>query len=160
MANKNAGTQIRFENGGTILIGADTLLNVEKGTLNFKVPGYTPKQTYDRGQPGPVIAGDLRCCEGGFDLNYTSPIDTDGVLTALVGALVADKIANVTAAGLIYTFSMTVKVPDGLGVATGDQYAFTGVYLDPAFDYQAGEDTDKLKAAFKCNNSGPAHTRY
>ncbi|HZW06978.1 MAG TPA: hypothetical protein VFF65_07625 [Phycisphaerales bacterium] len=160
MANKNAGTQIRFENGGTILIGADTLLNIVKGSLNFKVPGYEPKQTYDRGQPGAVIAGDLRCCEGSLDLSYTSPIDADGVLTALVGALSADKIANVTAAGLIFTFSMTVKVPDGLGVATGDQYAFTGVYLDPAFDYQAGDEVDVLKCAFKCNNGGPAITRY
>lgn len=161
MANLNAGTAIRFENGGSILIGSDTLLNIVAGSLEFTISGYEPVLYRDRGVIADPIVGDERPVTGKLSLRYTSPTDTDGVLASIMGALVSTKVKNVTATGKLFTFAMTVKIPDGLGVATGDQYVFAKCYTDGlTVKSSSGADTDTIEFSFTDAENSPALTRY
>jgi hypothetical protein len=142
MANVNAGVPVRFENNGVILIGANTLLNIKEGTLEWSVPGYEPITHMDRGVLVSVLAGNERPVKGKLDVKYTSLVDTDGVLTALMGTLATNKIKNRLSTGLLFTFGMTVKLydtPDGI---TYDQLVFANCFLPDGLSYKAGSGTD------------------
>jgi len=161
MANLNAGTAVRFNNGGTILIGADTLLNVMEGSLEYQINGYEAGTYRDRGVLQDPIACDEQAVTGKLSLRYTSLLDADSVLASIMGALVGTKVKNVTATGKLFTFAMTVKTPDGLGVATGDQAIFAKCYVDNlSIKTQAGTETDMIEFSFTDNELSPALTRY
>ena len=161
MADKNSGKQVTFENGGVVLIGSDNLLNIVEGTLNYQVPGRSPIMPMDRGAILDPLPGKQRVVTGSLDVAYTSLIDTDGILPLLVGALVSDKIVGVSS-GALFTFSMTVKIPDYLGATVGDQIVFAKCFLDPLIDYKAaaGDAVDKLTFKFTDCEHSPAFTRY
>jgi len=163
MADINTGTALRFENGGEILFGTDKVLNVVEGTLRFTIPGVEPVVYRDRSVLQDPIPGNEREVEGSFDIRYTSACGADAIWAAVHGALVSTKISPiVSATGKLFTFSMTVKIFDGRGVATGTQYVFSKCYLDPIYSYQAasGTETDKLTLTFKDCEASPAITTF
>lgn len=146
MANVNAGVPIRFENGGIILIGALTLLNIKEGSMKWDLMGYDAIPHLDRGVLIDVLPGNERPCTLSVAVKYTSLTDADGILPAVMGPLVSGKIKNRTAAGKIFTFPVTVKVfntPDG---ATYDQLVFNKCYLPNGLGCQAaaGQEHDTL----------------
>lgn len=156
MANINTGTAVRFDNGGQVLIGADTVLNIVGGTLNFTVPGVMPILYTDRSVLQDPIPGDERPCEGSLDIRYTSAFGADAIAAAVHGALVSGKISPiVSATGKLYTFDLTVKVMDGAGLATGTSYVFAKCFLDPVMSYKAGTELDTLSFNFKSASASP-----
>lgn len=163
MANINSGTVVRFENGGILLIGADILLNLVSGSLEWNIPGYEPVMTKDRGVIQDPIPGDERPCSGKLSIRYTGNHYTSEIGAAIMGALVSTKVKNVvSASGLLFTFPMTVKVPDFLGATVGDQYVFAKCFLENGLEYKTGSgtDTDTLDLSFMDAEASPAITRY
>lgn len=162
MPDRNIGDVIRFENGGSILVGSDPLINVRSGTLKLKIPGYEPIPHKDRGVLIDVYAGDERACMAEFDLAYTSPYDASGIFAVMMGALTAGIMKNRIAGGKLFTFDMTVRFPDGPEATTGDQYLFNKCYLADGFavETNSGADFDTLKIAVTSHKFSPTSTRY
>lgn len=162
MPDINAGHPLRFENGGVVLIGTDSVLNIREGTLKFTAPGYEPIPHMDKGALVSVHAGNERPCRVELDLKYTSTVDANGVLASLTGALVSTKIRNRLSDGQLFTFGLTIRVPDAPGATTGDQYVFEKCYCDNPLDVQcnAGADFDTLRVAITSHALSPAITRY
>lgn len=162
MATLNAGTPVRFENGGVILIGADDILNIQEGTLKWGVKGYEPIPVTDRGVLTDVVAGNERPCEIELEVKYNSIIDTDGLLTKLMGTLASNKVANRTSGGLIFTFELTVRIFAFAGQALPyDQLVFTKCYLPDGLSYSAssGADVDKLSLKLMSHSLSPTIAR-
>lgn len=165
MANLNSANALRFQNGGELLIGADSVKQIVSGTLEWDVPGNEPIQVMDRGVLGEVIAGDERPVKGRLSVMLTSKfwIGTDNLLATLMGALVSGAVRNYsTTTGLVNTFSMTIKQPGGRGVATGTQFVFSNCYLPNGVSYKpaAGNEPDKLEFDFACASASPVITTY
>ena len=163
MANLNAGTPLKFENGGIINFATDVLLAVVEGTGKIVIPVNEPMPHMDRGVLTSVVAGNQRMCEVEFDVKCTGgATGVPAFFDKLMGAKATNKMSNVTAAGLIFTFPMTIKVPDYLGAATGWSYAFTACYAESGLDIQfaAGTNFDTLKVKLKCNETSPTIVTY
>jgi hypothetical protein len=170
MPDINAGLPVRFESGGTIQIGSDPILNVVSGTLTWKVRGYQPIPHRDRGKLQGVLAGDEQGCSLGLDVMYTAGANgmvgtgtpPGGFLSKLFGALTSGKINNRTSTGELFTFNVTIRIPDGMGVATGDQYVFEKCYLPDGADFAAvpGADFDKLTISLESHSLTPTMSRY
>ncbi len=170
MPSINAGNPVKFENGGTILIGADDILSVREGTLSWQVRGLEPIPHMDRGVLIDVYAGNQRPCSISLDIKYTAGttgmIGTGtppgGFLSKILGALTGGLVNNRDSAGKLFTFSLTVRIPDGLGVATGDQYVWAKCYLPDGVSYSAGSgaDFDTLSLTLESFSPSPTMTRF
>lgn len=170
MPSINAGNPVRFENGGVILIGTDDILAVREGTLTWQVRGLEPIPHMDRGVLTDVYAGNQRPCSISLDIKYTAGTTgmvgtgtpPSGFLSKVFGALTGGVVNNRDSVGKLFTFSMTVSVPDGLGVATGDRYVFTKCYLPDGVSYsaQSGADFDTLSLTLESFSLTPTISRY
>lgn len=163
MPDRNTGIPVQFHNGGVILVGADDILNVVSGTMTYKIPGRTPRPQMSKGAIVDVLPGDERQCELSLDINYTgTATGFGGLLPLVMGALVSTRVANVTAAGRLFTSSITVRIPDFVGAAVGDQYVFAKCYLANGVEFTAGsgEQHDTIKATFMDAEASPAISRY
>jgi hypothetical protein len=164
MANVNSQTPVRFEAGGKVLFGTDELKNIVEGSLSFEIGGLEAVGNMDRGALTDVVAGNERPTKVTLKCKVGNPIASSGagLLPQVLGALVTNKIKPVNADGTLFTFSMTVKVPDGLGVATGTQYVFAKCYVDnPAkISVAAGAAFDEIELQMTDWEASPAITRY
>ena len=161
MADKNVGAPVRFENGGTVEIATNNILAIVEGSLEYTVPGYEPVLHMDRGVIKDPVVGNERRVTGKLALKYTSLLDSDGVQALLMGALVSTRISNVTAAGLLFTFSMVVKTPDYKGAITGDSVTFGKCSVDAlSIKTKAGAEFDTIEFDFTDHEASPVFARY
>jgi len=149
MADINAGQHLRFENGGTITIAGDTLLNIVEGSLKWRSPGYETIEPMDRGVMLDPLEGNERPTEIELDVRLTS-----GSAADLIGAL-----TGAGTAGVKKTATIVATIFDNRGATTGDSWTFASCYLPEGYEYSAasGADTDRLSLRFKAKDLEPAY---
>jgi hypothetical protein len=156
MANKNAGPPIRFENGGTLELGAtggagDTILNVIAGTLQMQDGGYDMLKYKDRGVIQTPVQGDAKESTMSFDVRLNGQYDSGEVMKLLDSPV---------ASGLATLLKVVVKIPFVKGGATGIQFTMDNVYLPQQYQYQAGTEFDTLKITFESKDAFIAKVEY
>jgi hypothetical protein len=152
MANVNSGAWVRFENSGVVLIGADTLLNIVPGSLRVRERQRERIPNMDRGVLGAVTLGDQRQQEIEFQIYRVSASNT--FLATMLPAATT---------GLETYFSLTVKVADYLGAATGQQWVWASCYAPDGFEQQAGgrgQETDRITIRLVHQGDRVAPTSY
>lgn len=155
MANVNAGQPIRFEAGGTLTIGADTLLKIVAGTLRYTEPGRQGISIRDRGAlSGVVLSGDQEAVTGEIDV-----LCTVGSLSGASELRSVLKPADTSGAKTL--LSVVVKIPDGQSVATGTSITFAKLWVQN-LEYTAGGtgEVDRLKVRFQDEEMAPAYGTY
>lgn len=162
MANLNAGNPVRWENGGTVLIAALDIKNVVEGSLEWEIAGYEPAPNMDRATLTEVIAGNERPSKVKLSLKHVTAVGSGELLAQTMGAFVTNKIDNKTNAGLIFTFSMTIKVPAYKGATTGTQYVFAKCYLESPTKFKAAAGVAFDTIDLECINHemSPTITMY
>lgn len=119
MANINAGP-VRFSNGGTILIGSDTVLNIDEGTLEFE-PGLWEAIPYrNSGVLKQPVRSEERATKLRFDVKWGGLISAGELWTLITTA---------GASGLVKTFSVVVKWLDNAQASTGKSFTFANCYF-------------------------------
>lgn len=164
MPATNDGTTVRFHNGGTIQVGSNEILQVKSGSMKFKIAGYAVRKQREKGAIQPPLPGDERECTLSFDIHCTgTATGWFGLLPQLMGPLATGKVVNkVTASGLLFTTSITVRVPDFVGATTGVQYVFASCYMPDGAEFSAtaGEENDMVKCDMEDAEMSPTITRY
>lgn len=155
MADINAGQPLRFENGGALKIGTDTVLLVESGTLSF-TPGLVETHAVmDRGVfTGDVLDGDER----------PSTIEFSGKVSATTfdsSELVA-ALRGVSSGGARTLYNVIVDLPDSRG-AGGRRITFADCYMETGYQYQAagpGATPDSLRFQIRSLSTEPTYADY
>lgn len=165
MANLNTGSPIRFPNGGVILIGADTLINLAENAGELSVrPGMREGRLhFDRGTMTHINAGNERPTEWRLRVKVVASTMADAsasLLSKFVGAYATNKIVNLDGSGGLFKFNMTIKIPDNLQATTGQQIALANCWVNEPPEYVPGEEYDVLALAGLALESSPTFTRY
>lgn len=141
MAVLNA-TVRRFESGGVLLIGADTVSNTMAGTLKIMPPRRQPLEYKDRGVCQVPLEGDAEYGECEIQVKggkYNA--------TELFEALLAQASP---ASNLVKTYDITVKIPEHAASAAGEQFAMTNCFVAAdSPSYAAGADFDTVTLKFR-----------
>lgn len=151
MANINATIVKRFRAGGTITIGANTVLKVVAGTMKFTPGLREPMETKFAGLLDDVLSGDEQHTELEFDIAYTSHVDTGEVYALLQAAPTNGKVT---------TYSIVVKIFDFEGDTHYETFTFALCYAaSRGLTHESagpGQPHDTLKIKLIDNEAKPA----
>lgn len=143
MANLNNARAVRFEQGGVLTVGSDTIAQIVSGTLRFTKPRRVRRAEMDRGDfSDQVVEGDEQLGELSFDLKVTAVShDTSEVVAALESS---------ASSGNVTLVNLKATVADYKGATTGKDHTFTGCFIPDVADleYQAagpGADPDTIR---------------
>lgn len=162
MANINSLVR-RWENGGTITIAtysagspgtADTILNVEKGTLRFTPGLEEPIEYADRSALNTSpLAGDERPTEVEIEVKCTKTFSVSGELY--------QRLTAAAASGTVPKFQIVCQFPNFKGDTAGESVTFNHCIVAPGgVQYQATGDIDKLMLKFRSMTARPTCATY
>lgn len=156
MANINAGPPIRFENGGTLELGAtgasgNSVLNIVAGSLQMQDGGYELLEYKDRGAMQTPVQGDERPSTMSFDIRYNGQYDSGEVMKLLDSPVTS---------GVATLLKVVVKIPFVKGGSTGISWTLDNAYVMDPPQFQAGSDFDTLKVTLKSKNVFIAKAEY
>ncbi len=151
MANINANHRV-FEEGGTLTIGADTVLNVIGGTLKWTPGLWEAKELTDRGALKDSRLGSERPTKVEFSVRFTSMV-TAGELYKLL--------TTKGTSGVAKQFSIVAKFKDHIDATTGEQITFAKCVLEAdGLSVSAGTDFDTLSCKFSDLEANPATVAF
>lgn len=143
MATLNNARMVRFENGGILMIGSDTVVQIVAGTLRFTKPRRVRRATMDRGEyRDEVVEGDEQLGEVEFEGKVTA-------VTHDANELVAKLESSVTA-GNVTLINLSAIVADYDAATTGRRHNFTGAFIRDVADLEfrsagPGAEPDTLR---------------
>mgnify|MGYP000547076155 CR=1 FL=1 len=157
MPTYNDGTPVRYPNGGTLSIGADTgslqvVNNYVDGSLEHQAPGYEKIEYKQGGKLRNVVAGDERSGTLKFEL-YRTP-NIEALLTVMRPALASGEQAFIV---------VRIEYPNYLNATTGRRYTFTKCYLPDDVMYRAanqGPEFDKISIELRNFENSPTLASY
>lgn len=130
MANINDAVR-RFENGGSLLVGTDPVLNIVPGSLKFK-PAMRERIEYtDRGVQQTPLLGDDMYGELSFSTRGKPAIN--GSVESAYSKFFAE--AGTTTPDV---FTLVIKIPTYRGAATYDNLSFANCFLTEPPQMTAG----------------------
>lgn len=163
MADINAGTPVKFDVGGNIVIwdAATSLveynvIRMEPGTLRLSPGLYELLHIKDKGlNTALVMTLDEMVSEISFGVR---PTET-GLSSA---ADLLDVLLPTPAAGLRPLFRVDVEIPDAPHSATGQQLRFEGCWLANPWEFQgrSGANTDLLNVVLNSTDIEPTVASY
>lgn len=146
MADINA-LPSRFENGGKILIGSDTVLHVIEGSLQFTPRKPRVIQFKDRGTPQRPREGDIE--PGSLRMRVRHTAEHGAAEIMALGVATGN---NGTDLGQTKEYTLSVRFHDYLGSTSYDQFAWAKVYFAEPPAFQAGTEFDELELSFILND--------
>ena len=167
MADVNTGNKRTFSNGGEVIIGALTVINVVTAEVAFKYGFEEEMPQYEKNQlAGAPLPGKERMTEFTLNVHAASGVSFAALKAAVLGAKAADdryKRINTTN-GTVFTFSLTIKEPDYLGATTGDQYVYEDCYVNGQPEWKggggSGEEFSRFSMDIRSCHAAPKETRY
>lgn len=152
MANKNTGTQLRWENGGKMFIGSsanptDEIINIAAQGPTYRERPRTRIPTKDRGSHTQPIVGDMQLQELTFEVFATD--DWENLQAALFPSVVA---------GIPPDIFVTLRYPANLNATTGLEVKLTDGWTEDVEHIPGGEneiDRKRVTMLFACDQIAP-----
>lgn len=140
MANTNT-TVKRWNSGGLLKFGSDTVLNTQEGSLEFTPPRRAAIPFSDRGVQQTPLDGDEQLGEWKVSLKCGHGDAT---------SLMATYNANPSATANATTFTVVIDVLDYRGATTGKRMTLTNCFLTKAISWKEGTQWDTLEIQGNC----------
>jgi hypothetical protein len=125
---------------------------VEPGTLKWARGGHVPLEWWDRDVLQVPLRGRAMPCPFELSVKYTGAQAATDVFAFL---------AKETTTGLMYMFSVAIKIPTNKDAAAGEIITLGSFYIpDGGLEVEAGQEFDILRIRGKANVAEPTVTTY